>query len=182
MAFMGPSLPSRERAGHLLPLYSGRSGSDTWGVEPANTPRKGTSRRAGTGAPFLVELVDRQFSFLSTRDADRYLMTVSRVLTLLRREPMLAAILDDFDAEVRAAVADYHAHERHMMDELLALFRAVRPALLEAASAGIEGFDPGRGGLDQTLHGGRGVRTGLGGARRVAHVRNSVSRFSSTRR
>jgi hypothetical protein len=142
MAFMGPSLPSHERAGHLLPLYSGRVGLDTWGVEPANTPRMGTPRRAGTGAPFLVELVDRQFSFLSTRDADRYLMTVSRVLTLLRREPMLAAILDDFDAEVRAAVADYHAHEHHMMDELLALFRAVRPALLEAASAGIEGFDP----------------------------------------
>ncbi len=89
----------------------------------------------------MVELVDRQFAFLSTRDADRLLMTVSRVLTLMKREPTLAAILDDFEDEVREAVAEYHAHERWMMSELRDVFTTDRDALFALAEANVEGFD-----------------------------------------
>lgn len=88
-----------------------------------------------------MELVDRQFAFLSTRDADRLLMTVERVLTMCRSEPALAAILEDFDDEVRAAVADYHEHERAMMAELREVFVLERDAFLSLAEAGVEGFE-----------------------------------------
>lgn len=90
-------------------------------------------------APFLVELVDRQFELLSSRDADRLLMSAARVLDMLEREPTLAAILREFDHEVRSAVERYRAHETRAMDALGAVWRAEASLLL--AHAGTEGFD-----------------------------------------
>lgn len=68
-------------------------------------------------------------------------MTVQRVLTTLEREPSLAAILEDFEAEVRDAIAAYHAHERYMMAELREAFRVERETFLALAETGLEGFD-----------------------------------------
>ncbi len=90
-------------------------------------------------APFLVELVDRQFALLSARDADRLLMTAARILDMLEREPTLAAILREFDLEVRSAVERYREHETRAMAALGAIWRAEAPVLL--AHAGTEGFD-----------------------------------------
>ena len=79
-------------------------------------------------------------------------MTVARVLDTLRREPTLAAILADFDDEVRAAVDDYHAHERWMMAELREIFTAHRDTLLALAEANVEGFElPAVEGFPETL-------------------------------
>ncbi len=91
------------------------------------------------GAPFLVELVDRQFAFLASRDGDRLLMSISRALSLFEGEPTLAAILREFDAEAAAAVARYVAHERALMAELAELWGQHGERFL--AHAGAVGFD-----------------------------------------
>ncbi|MBL0194785.1 MAG: hypothetical protein IPQ09_11280 [Myxococcales bacterium] len=91
------------------------------------------------GAPFLVELVDRQFALLSSRDADRLLMTLARVLALLDAEPTLAALTREFDDEVAAAVRRYAEHERENMAELARLWELHRARFYERA--GTDGFD-----------------------------------------
>jgi hypothetical protein len=137
------------------PVFSGfallgRDRPRNLGSVKATDPSPTEPRKAGydalatpvtlaAGAPFLVELVDRQFAFLSSRDADRLLMAVSRILGLLDAEPTLAAIVREFDDEVAAAVRRYAEHERDVMAELARLWALQSPRFY--AHAGAEGFD-----------------------------------------
>lgn len=92
------------------------------------------------GAPFLVQLVERQFAFLASRDADRLLMAIARILAVLDEEPTLAAIVEEFEHEVAAAVRRYAEHELAIMRELTAVWAAHNARFL--VYTGAEGFDP----------------------------------------
>jgi len=147
---MGPGYAQAPRGGALegincsftrARILSDTSAVDSRRIQKQADEAPGARPRLTGPSPYLVELVDRQFAFLSTRDADRLLMSVERVLGMLQREPTLAAILADFDAEVREAIAEYHAHERAMMARLREAFLAERATFLALAERGVEGFD-----------------------------------------
>lgn len=135
--FSGFALLGRDRPRNLGSVKA----TDPSPTEPREAGPDAQARRVtlAAGAPFLVELVDRQFAFLSSRDADRLLMAISRILGLLDAEPTLAAIVSEFDDEVAAAVRRYAEHERDAMAELARLWQIHSARFY--AHAGAEGFD-----------------------------------------
>lgn len=63
------------------------------------------------GTTVLVEVLDRQFTYLLDQEQIRMLLHLPRFLGFLRAEPRLAALLDDFGRETNAALDELSSED-----------------------------------------------------------------------